>query len=148
MLRGDALYRTEHWQELRYQAWKRADGYCERCAKPLESGKWHLHHRTYERAGKELLADVEAICVACHQLEHPDKKILTAREIRREKHQKAVAKRRAERGLTARQKKAKRQKRWQQYRRPRFTACPTCGNKLSLVEHQRRCLGIDAAPRF
>ena len=137
------IYATEHWAELRYQAWKRADGHCERCDRELKPGRWHLHHLTYERAGDELLTDVEAICLPCHRLEHPGKRILSARGIRAEK----VKKLKAAKVEARRKKREKRIRRSLPYRRPRpGPVCEKCGGELSRVQHERQCLGL-ASPR-
>ena len=133
------IYGTPHWSELRYQAWRRADGRCERCYGPLDEGQWHLHHLTYKHAGRERLNEVEAICVPCHQAEHPNKSILDAKGIRREQ----ADQRRAARDL----KRAKKQSRTNRFvirigREPKV--CGKCGGRLSLLEHERQCLGINA----
>jgi hypothetical protein len=50
-------------QAVRWRAWNR----CERCRWRRMSA---VHHRTYERIGKEPLADLQAICKACHDFVH------------------------------------------------------------------------------
>lgn len=59
--------RSPHWQEVRKEALKRANYRCQVCNadKPLD-----VHHRTYERLGSELDADVIALCRDCHNLFH------------------------------------------------------------------------------
>jgi 5-methylcytosine-specific restriction endonuclease McrA len=54
----------EHWEAIRLGAMARDRG-CRVCGsmKNLEA-----HHRTYERFGRETLADVTTLCRACHEL--------------------------------------------------------------------------------
>lgn len=49
---------------------KRSGGTCERCHVRTAT---HLHHLTYERASRELPADLLHLCVFCHAKEHPEK---------------------------------------------------------------------------
>jgi 5-methylcytosine-specific restriction endonuclease McrA len=42
----------------------------ERCERCFRVDNLELHHRTYERLGRELPEDVELLCSRCHQLEH------------------------------------------------------------------------------
>jgi 5-methylcytosine-specific restriction endonuclease McrA len=60
--------RTRHWQALR--ARYRASGLPWRCARCGWTGKLDLHHRTYERLGRERLTDLEPLCRHCHDREH------------------------------------------------------------------------------
>lgn len=55
--------KSEHWQEVRNQYWASPrPKACYVCA-----GKsTDLHHRTYERLGRELLTDMVAVCRDCH----------------------------------------------------------------------------------
>lgn len=69
---SDYLQST-HWRELRLRILDRAGWACERCGRAATQ----VHHRTYERIGAELDADLEALCVPCHQVQHPEKKILS-----------------------------------------------------------------------
>lgn len=62
-------HRSLHWASIRAQAKKRAQGCCEECGKP--TAEYHVHHLTYARRGKELLTDVLAICLPCHEAKHP-----------------------------------------------------------------------------
>ena len=48
------------------------EGCCEVESRPRPP-KFNLHHLTYERLGEERLADVQLLCLMCHNLEHkPD----------------------------------------------------------------------------
>jgi hypothetical protein len=54
---------SREWALLKEQVRKRSGGKCERCL----VGDYHsTHHLTYERAGKELLTDIIAVCEPCH----------------------------------------------------------------------------------
>jgi hypothetical protein len=63
---GDYL-KTDHWQEMRAEALKRAGNRCQVCNFP---DKLHVHHRTYARRGHELLDDLTVLCERCHKLFH------------------------------------------------------------------------------
>lgn len=54
---------TEHWRGLRAAKLEEAGYRCQLCngAAGLE-----VHHRTYERRGRELLDDLTVLCVDCH----------------------------------------------------------------------------------
>jgi 5-methylcytosine-specific restriction endonuclease McrA len=58
---------TPEWAERRKAALKRARYACQVCnrQRPL-----HVHHRTYERRGDELSADLIVLCDECHALYH------------------------------------------------------------------------------
>jgi hypothetical protein len=55
--------RTPHWQEVREAALKTADYRCQVCYSPE---KVQVHHRTYDRRGRELPSDVTVLCADCH----------------------------------------------------------------------------------
>ena len=59
--------RSDAWQERRLTALARADGRCQTC-----NGKKRLdvHHRTYDRIGREKASDLTVICRTCHELFH------------------------------------------------------------------------------
>ena len=40
------------------------------CATCCNVNELHVHHRTYERLGNELLTDLLPLCVYCHELFH------------------------------------------------------------------------------
>lgn len=63
----DAYLRTEHWRKLRLVVLDRWGGYCEGCGvRPAVQ----VHHKTYERLGREELADLTPLCATCHAGEH------------------------------------------------------------------------------
>lgn len=57
---------SAHWRWFRGKVLVMADSTCARCGGLAR----HVHHKTYERKGCELLTDVEPICESCHDLEH------------------------------------------------------------------------------
>jgi hypothetical protein len=59
--------RTAHWQRCRDLALKRAGYACQLCN---GRGELHVHHRTYERRGAEIDADLIVLCKRCHQRFH------------------------------------------------------------------------------
>lgn len=65
--------RTDHWQSQRKAALKRAEFRCQVC----NSGDKQLdvHHRTYERLGVEIPADLIVLCNDCHTLFHKNSKL-------------------------------------------------------------------------
>ncbi len=58
---------TPHWQLLRRLA-KEAAGY--RCQVCNGQGVLDVHHRTYERRGRERLSDLTVLCRDCHSGHH------------------------------------------------------------------------------
>ena len=52
------------WEERRADALQRARYRCNRCGDLAEQ----VHHRTYERLGREHDADLEALCIPCHKI--------------------------------------------------------------------------------
>lgn len=55
------------WRERRGERLRFAAGRCEICN---SSRRVDVHHRTYERLGRELLSDLVALCRRCHGLFH------------------------------------------------------------------------------
>ena len=78
-----AEWRAKYEQRIRSAQWKnmRADlirmrgPRCERCGcgPPLE-----LHHKTYERMGRELLSDLELLCRTCHDAADRQRETISA----------------------------------------------------------------------
>lgn len=58
---------TEHWQQIRKAALKRAKYRCQTCN---STSVLDVHHRTYERRGEEIAADVIVLCRDCHSKFH------------------------------------------------------------------------------
>lgn len=62
---------TSHWDAVRRATLDRAQHRCQLCNEL--SGPLHVHHRTYERIGREADSDVIALCARCHDRFHsPD----------------------------------------------------------------------------
>ena len=63
--RYEARINSEPWRKLRAKLIKTRGDQCESCHKrlPLE-----LHHKTYERLGRELAADLVLLCSECHKV--------------------------------------------------------------------------------
>lgn len=59
--------KTEHWMKKRLQTLKRYNFRCQMCNR---KDKLHVHHRTYERRGEELLTDLICLCDKCHAKFH------------------------------------------------------------------------------
>ena len=63
---------SPEWSRLRELKLEQADGRCQLC----NSNKaLHVHHRTYERLGRERLVDLTVLCADCHAKFHD--KVLT-----------------------------------------------------------------------
>jgi hypothetical protein len=58
---------TPEWQERRKAALRQAGSRCQVCNR---SRTLHVHHRTYERRGTEMPADLTVLCDECHALFH------------------------------------------------------------------------------
>ena len=71
------VYYNEHlnsqeWREKCRLKRERAGNVCEGCGlKPVN----HVHHLTYDNLGDELLFELVALCVECHQKLHPHREI-------------------------------------------------------------------------
>jgi len=62
----DLYLRTEHWQRMRALAIDRYGNACVLCNRtPID-----VHHRTYERRGRERLDDLIVLCFDCHARYH------------------------------------------------------------------------------
>lgn len=62
-----AYLRTEHWQQVRSDALKRAEHRCQLCSR---EDSLQVHHRDYKRRGCERNADVFVLCAVCHEEFH------------------------------------------------------------------------------
>lgn len=75
---ADAAWWKRYNEYIKSKAWKqktvlvkeRAGGMCEACGVNVAV---HVHHMTYENVGNEILWELRAVCVSCHQRLHPDK---------------------------------------------------------------------------
>lgn len=59
--------RSEHWAAMRKWALERAGNRCQLCN---AVGHLDVHHRTYERVGREFPTDVFVLCRDCHGKHH------------------------------------------------------------------------------
>ena len=59
---------TQHWQNVRRQALRRAKYKCQLCNN--DNGVLHVHHKTYEHLGDEQDDDLIVLCKACHEKFH------------------------------------------------------------------------------
>lgn len=59
--------RSETWQRKREAALQRAGSRCQLCN---STGNLQVHHRTYERVGRELDSDLTVLCGGCHKRFH------------------------------------------------------------------------------
>lgn len=64
---------SPRWEAIRRKVLDRARGVCEGCGERKE--RFHVHHKTYQRTGYEMLFDLVALCIDCHRIMHPDKDI-------------------------------------------------------------------------
>ena len=63
--------KTKHWQQLRQEVLRRANGRCEKCGyQPWKSNGLQVHHLTYSDIGYEKLDDLIAVCPRCHMALH------------------------------------------------------------------------------
>lgn len=62
----DIYLQTDHWVSLRERKLKQSGYQCERCKR---EDTLQVHHKTYERRGKEKLEDLEVLCDECHEKE-------------------------------------------------------------------------------
>lgn len=60
---------SKRWRELRVRLMRERGSICERCGKTWAPGykvSLQLHHKTYERLGRERDEDVQLVCESCH----------------------------------------------------------------------------------
>lgn len=62
-----AYLQTDGWKKRRAWALQFWGNRCALCNSP---DKPEVHHRTYERVGKELLSDLIVLCDKCHARHH------------------------------------------------------------------------------
>jgi 5-methylcytosine-specific restriction endonuclease McrA len=62
----DYLY-SRYWRAIRRRALIAARYCCNRCG---QTSALEVHHRTYERLGCEIPADLEVLCDTCHRRHH------------------------------------------------------------------------------
>lgn len=57
------------WRRKREKAIKRAGRRCEMCGVSILDKPLEVHHKTYERLGRELPNDLKVVCKICHGIE-------------------------------------------------------------------------------
>lgn len=62
--------KSNAWREKALAAKERAGWHCQLCNKEGDKSTLHAHHRTYDRLGHELDADIIALCAECHAKFH------------------------------------------------------------------------------
>lgn len=67
-----AYLKTDKWKHLRQQVLERENFMCQGCH---YSKAVHVHHTTYDNLGDELLFQLVALCVQCHNKLHPEKSL-------------------------------------------------------------------------
>jgi hypothetical protein len=55
---------SKHWYSLKAQRILETQWRCERCGR--RAHRFELHHKTYDRLGRERHGDVELLCPDCH----------------------------------------------------------------------------------
>lgn len=65
----DAYIRSARWRKLRSAIIDRTKRFCEHCARYCPK-RFEVHHKTYERFTKELLSDLEGLCISWHVETH------------------------------------------------------------------------------
>ena len=71
------MRRLDWWDYYTPTVRKRAGGRCERCGE--RTRRLEVHHLTYERFGRELLTDLQALCEPCHKIADTERRRWTRR---------------------------------------------------------------------
>lgn len=64
--------KSPEWASRRRKVLARCNGICEGCG---ESTAVHVHHKTYDHVGRELLFELVGLCIPCHETCHDDKEL-------------------------------------------------------------------------
>lgn len=75
-----AYLRSPEWRERAMDALDRAGHRCQVCNADRWFSPLEVHHRTYERVGREAPGDLTVLCRDCHDLFHAHGKL--ARPVR------------------------------------------------------------------
>lgn len=59
--------KSKKWKQKRQDLIDKIGYECEQCG---HNHKLHVHHKTYERLGNELLDDLQLLCWRCHMSKH------------------------------------------------------------------------------
>ncbi len=65
-----AYLKTSHWGARRRAAVLAAQWTCQECNARGWDVELHVHHLTYDRLGREKMADLRVLCAGCHGREH------------------------------------------------------------------------------
>jgi 5-methylcytosine-specific restriction endonuclease McrA len=68
--RYDDYLQSPEWAEKRRRVLERANHICEGCA---AAPAVQVHHLTYQHVGDELLWELRAVCLSCHERAHSDR---------------------------------------------------------------------------
>lgn len=79
----DDYLATVHWRTKRIKIAEQNLFTCQICGKHIPNC-FEIHHKTYERLGRELDSDLMCLCDECHKAEH--KKIAQQRAVDKAKH--------------------------------------------------------------
>lgn len=60
--------KSRKWDTIRRKVLKRDEYRCQ--LNYSHTGPLHVHHKTYERIGKERLSDLITLCESCHKMVH------------------------------------------------------------------------------
>lgn len=71
----DTYLNTRHWKETRELKLVEAGNRCQVCN---ATSNLHVHHRTYDRIGREDMADLTVLCATCHKVFHDNGKLQKA----------------------------------------------------------------------
>lgn len=70
---------SKAWRDLRRRLIASADFRCALCAtKVCDWSKLEIHHKTYDRLGRERDSDLEVLCKQCHEIRDADRSRDTA----------------------------------------------------------------------
>jgi 5-methylcytosine-specific restriction endonuclease McrA len=81
-LARDAYSQSERWRTLRKKVFARDRYQCQGCLKHQDScaKPFEVHHKTYDRIGRELLCDLVTLCKDCHTWLHDSEVVNQRRE--------------------------------------------------------------------
>lgn len=85
------LYSAQ-WYKLRAAVLQAALWHCQGCGQP--NPRLEVHHRTYQRVGREEPNDLRALCKACHEVMHMDARGVAWHDRPAVRHQREVLRKR------------------------------------------------------
>jgi uncharacterized protein with PIN domain len=71
--------KSEQWEIKRQEKFKQVGKRCQVCN---GSYRLQIHHRTYDRIGKEKLDDLTVLCSTCHKLFHDNGRLKKYRKVK------------------------------------------------------------------